>query len=105
MSRSYKKTPYCGDKKGKAKKRIANHRVRQSLKRDLELVVQKGQYKRLFETWDICDYYSIQSWESYWRSSVNVYYWIKERFPESTKNKFPDKKEEYRKWKRYYKNK
>ena len=32
MSRSYKKTPWCGDKKGKSKKRIANRTVRQYLK-------------------------------------------------------------------------
>ena len=32
MSKSYKKTPWCGDHKGKLKKRIANHHVRKWLK-------------------------------------------------------------------------
>jgi len=32
MSRSYKHTPYAGDKKGKEKKRIANKTVRNKLK-------------------------------------------------------------------------
>lgn len=35
MSRSYKKTPWCGDHKGKSKKRIANHHVRNWFKKIL----------------------------------------------------------------------
>ena len=36
MSRSYKKSNYCGDKKDKELKRLANHRVRQRLKNNLD---------------------------------------------------------------------
>ena len=104
MSRSYKKTPWCGDRKGKTKKRIANHIVRQSLKRDLELIAQGGDYKKLYCSWDICDYGSVYTWKEYWKSSVDTYYWLQARYP-NWERKFPDEKEEYRKWRRYYKNK
>ena len=104
MSRSYKKTPYCGDRKGKAKKRIANHVVRRSLERDLELVVQGGAFKKLYCSWDICDYFTKCTWEDYWQSSVDTYYWLKAMCP-NRDVQFPDKKEEYRKWRKYYKNK
>ena len=56
MSRSYKKHAYCGDKKDKELKRLANHRVRQYLKRKPEVTLKPSQFKRLFESWEICDY-------------------------------------------------
>ena len=51
MSRSYKKHAYCGDKKDKELKRLANHRVRQYLKRNLEVTLKPSQFKHLFESW------------------------------------------------------
>ena len=34
MSKSYKKTPWCGENKGKTKKRNANHQVKNWFKRN-----------------------------------------------------------------------
>ena len=47
MSRSYKKAPYYGDKKGKDKKRIANHAVRNYLK-DIDKTLSRGSFKKIF---------------------------------------------------------
>lgn len=104
MSRSYKKTPWCGDKKGKSKKKIANHVVRRSLERDFNLNVQGGNYKKLYETWDICDYGWTCTWEEYWRNEWKWYYWEIEKYPHRNPQE-PDKKECYRKWLKYYHNK
>ena len=102
MSRSYKKTPWCGDSKGKSKKRIANHIVRQWLKRNLDQNMAPSDYKKLYETWDICDYGWITTWEEYWEHSVRLHEeWLRRGW----KSEEPDKKEEYRKWLRYYRNK
>lgn len=101
MSRSYKKTPWCGDNKGKKKKRIANHAVRQWLKRNMSQDLAPGGYKKLYETWDICDYGWTCTWEQYWESEWNSYYWACLMFP-SHNHKKPDKKECYRKWLKFY---
>ena len=54
MSRSYKHTPRCGERKGTIKKRIANHVVRRKkLRTDFP---QYAGYRKLYERWDICDY-------------------------------------------------
>lgn len=107
MSRSYKKVPYCGDKKGKIKKRIANHKVRSWLKQHPDAILQKGDFKKLYETWDICDYYWITNWKEYWDSEIRTYYYFEYMFPyrnvKKYKNKFPNKKESYRQWYKYYK--
>ena len=79
MSRSYKKTPWCGDNKGKVKKRIAN-------------------YKKVYETWDICDYGWVYSWKTYWNKVLKDYI----EHPDYYKNP-PNKKEEYRYWYKTYK--
>ena len=50
MSRSYKKTPYCGDHKGKSKKRIANHKVRNWLKQNPEVALKGNAYKKIYES-------------------------------------------------------
>ena len=97
MSRSYKKTPYNGDKKGKIKKRIANHKVRRSLNRDLSLIVPHGKYKHLYESYDICDYCWIYTWKQYWAFEL----YCSSRFNKP----LPDKKEAYRRWRKIYHNK
>lgn len=104
MSRSYKKTPWCGDRKGKDKKRIANHIVRQWLKRNMDQTLAPGDYKKLYETWDICDYGWTSTWEQYWESEWKSYRWICSMFP-NREHKAPDKKECYRKWLKFYHNK
>ena len=96
MSRSYKKTPYCGDHKGKSKKRIANHKVRNWLKQNPEVALKGNTYKKIYERWDICDYYTVSTWEAYWIGEIK--FWLKYKgYP------YPNKKEEYRKWYKWYK--
>ena len=67
MSRSYKHTPYSGDRKGKSKKRNANHIVRMWLKRHPEEVISSMNYRKLYERYDICDYYDICPYSNYIR--------------------------------------
>lgn len=59
MSRSYKHTPYCGDGKGKVKKRFANKSVRAWLKEHPEEILRKSSFKKCYEQYDICDWYFI----------------------------------------------
>ncbi len=97
MSRSYKKTPYCGDNKGKFKKRTAMNKVRTKLK-DLDYELPKGgAYKKIYETWNICDYSWITSWREYWQMCIRHWH----RYG----GEYPDKKEEYRYWLKWYRNK
>ena len=97
MSRSYKKTPWAGDTKGKYSKRVANSKVRMFLK-NLENEIQHNAYKRIYETWDICDYSDSTSWPAYWQTCLRLY----KEHPERYKNP-PNKKEEYRNWYKWYK--
>jgi hypothetical protein len=99
MSRSFKKTPWAGDSKGKIKKRIANKAVRNWLKQHPDVAIQGGQYKKIYETWDICDYGWITSWEEYWASCIKNW----ERWFCRYGKPYPDKKEEYREWLKRYK--
>lgn len=94
MSRSYKKVPRCGDNKNKIMKNYAN-RV---LRRD-ENTYQYNSYKKRFCSYDICDYNSVYyTFEDWYRMRVRQ--WERwERGP------YPDRKEEYRKWYKYYKRK
>ena len=105
MSRSYKKVPYCGDTHHKDNKRIANRHVRRQLKNNPELNLNYGKYKRLFEQYDICDYYWFCTWEEYWENEVRSYEYFKQFYPDCKYNKEPDKKECYRRWKKWYRNK
>lgn len=72
MSRSYKKTPYCGQRKNKDMKKYANHRVRRLLKNP-NTTLYGNDYRKLFETWDICDFCSIQhrGFECYYEESLS----------------------------------
>ena len=79
MSRSYKKVPYCGDKKGKDKKRVANRHVRRQLNRHPDMNVNYGKYKKLYEQYDICDYYWFCTWEEYWESELRSYEYFKNK--------------------------
>jgi hypothetical protein len=104
MSRSYKKTPWSGDKKGKEKKRIANHKMRQKLKNNLELIVQQGEYKKLYETWDICDFGWVTTFEEFMEREWKNYYWLKINFPNHSIEE-PDEKQCYRIWLKFHRNK
>ena len=68
MSRSYKKTPYCGPK-SKAMKKYAN-RV---LRRDND-TYQNGSYKKRFCSYDICDYKFFETFEEYFESRVRQWH-------------------------------
>ena len=98
MSRSYKKTLYCGDIKGKSKKRIANHKVRNWLKQNPEEELKRNAYKKVYERWDICDYCTVSTWEEYWVMAIKC--WL--RWGQYLGRPYPNKKEEYRKWYKRY---
>ena len=104
MSRSYKKTPWCGDRKGKAKKRIANHKMRRALNGDPDLILPIGGHRKFTETWDICDYGWLCSWASWWDRALRDYEWQKMVFPDRP-IEFPNKKREYKRWLKYYRSK
>ena len=99
MSRTYKKTPYCGDNKGKTNKRIANKKVRMFLKNFNE-VLKYSDYKKISETYNICDYYWIKKKKNYWKRCLKNYY---EYNSAGIKTEYPDKKEKYRRWYKMYK--
>ena len=99
MSRSYKHTPYAGDKKNGWAKRQANKRFRQKkLAHDL----QHGSYKKDYCSYDICDYYWIETknFEEYYRRQVERWYrW--QSYSWGKDEPFPTREEvwkEYHKW-------
>ena len=60
MSRSYKHTPYCGDKKTKEAKRRANKKYRNLLDRyGFDDTIAPSTHRKATETWNICDFHSI----------------------------------------------
>ena len=64
MSRSYKHTPRCGDKKDKFFKRYENHRLRRL---PFEHTLNHCTYKKYGEGWNICDYETVGiDFENYW---------------------------------------
>ena len=95
MSRSYKKVARSGDVKDKFYKNYSNRKIR---RRKYETFPHMS-YKKVLGQWDICDYNSVYySFEEYWESEVR---WWREYFYKW--KPFPDKKECYRKWYRWYK--
>ena len=72
MSRSRKKTPYSGDRKDRGYKRYANKKVRQKLKNSEEIYNYK-EYKKLFCSYDICDYYTIEGdFETFYKNEIGL---------------------------------
>ena len=66
MSRSYKKTPYCGNRKHKEDKRKAKRMFRRKIDRmELDDTLAPAAHKRFFQTYDICDMYSIFTLKEY----------------------------------------
>lgn len=99
MSRSFKKTPYAGDHKGKWKKRRANDKVRSYFRRYPDMQISPGDYRKIQNPWDICDFYSITTFEEYWQWEVNWYEEHKDHYNLPKLNK----KELYRDWYKAYK--
>lgn len=97
MSRSYKKTPWSGDKKGKFKKRTANKTVRTYLD-NINHELKYSSYKKIFDSWDICDFGWKTSWNEYWYNLQKLYKEFPLYFPHGL-----NKKEAYRDWYKTYK--
>lgn len=96
MSRSYKHTPYSGDRKNKFMKRYANHIVRRNKLKDL--YSDYSGYKRAMDTWAICDYKTVgKTFEQHYAQEVSWWYEWRSKYGEP----FPDRKtcrKEYEKW-------
>lgn len=99
MSRSYKHEPTCGGKNKFCKKQ-ANRRVRRN-KMDLES--SKGGYRKVYDSWEICDYFDRSTWKEYWESEWRSYLWFLTFCPRSKWCKEPNYEESYRDWWRAYK--
>lgn len=102
MSRSYKKTSYCGDSKGKKKKRAASHSVRRQLKK-IDYLPRYNTFKKLYSSYEICDYHFIMSWEEFWDHKLKHIIYLTMRFNDISNS--VDKKEEYKNWYKFYKRK
>lgn len=91
MSRSVKKTPFCKcERTCKWGKRNANRRVR----RYKDSIPNGKWYKKIYNSWDICDYYSIETWKQY-----------KEWFEEPFRDWVDEEQKSYYAWFRAYKGK
>ena len=64
MSRSYKKTPYAGQKKCRFSKKYSNRKIRQA-ETQRKKIADGGAFKKILEPWDICDFYSIETWKEF----------------------------------------
>ena len=67
MSRSYKHIGFCKcEKSCKIGKKFANRKVR-----NYKGEIPNGKaYKKIYNSWDICDYYNIETWNSYKNGGV-----------------------------------
>ena len=96
MSRSYKKTPRCGDKKDCKAKRRANKKLR---RKQLTHNYQHKSYRKDYCSWDICDYEQVgTTFEQYWLSVVKS----SRRWGNPP---YPNREEAYQEWYRWYKRK
>ena len=98
MSRSYKKTPYAGDNKTKWAKRQVNKQVRHYLNRQMiqDESFAPAAYKKVSESWDICDYCSIFTLEKWLKDKWNLSRW-------NRRNIFEEKR--IQEWYKWYKRK
>lgn len=95
MSRSYKKTARCGDRKTIGKK-LANRKVRR--KKEL---YNHNLYKKVYPQYDVCDYNSVfVSFEDYWKYRLEIWYQWGYRY-----KPYPNKKKVYREWYKIFKSK
>lgn len=100
MSRSYKHIPYCGDEKDRDMKRCANKKIRRIAKNE-DYLWSAAEYKRLFCSWRICDYYWIElDFENYYQREVERWINHQNRYP-NNKEPFPTREkiwQDYAKW-------
>ena len=102
MSRSYKHTPYSGER-DKFYKKYANRRLR---RKKLDHDLQHGSYRKDSCSWDICDYSWIETtnFENYYRRQVE--HWLYLQSHGWTKRKsFPTRKEVWNEYQKLYKRK
>ena len=69
MSKSYKKIPYCGERRNKHMKNYANRRIR----RNKKLKLNNKSYKKYTNSYDIRDYYFIEDFENLYKGMKNLY--------------------------------
>lgn len=102
ISRSYKKTPYCGDKKSKDLKRYANRVIRQRLKNSDDKLNYKS-YRKAYESWNICDFYTIApDFETYYKFMVDQWH---SRQANGWHEPYPTREQTRKEYRKYYKNK
>ena len=95
MSRSYKKTPYSGDRKNKEGKRHANREFRSKIDRlGIDEEIPPSLHRKLSETWNICDYSEICSLPEWLKNRKRSRDWRGEEF---------DEDDETLKWKKWFK--
>lgn len=96
MSRSYKKNPVCADRNPELK-RIYARKVR---RKDLEKVPNGMAYKKLYESYNICDYKFRSTWldHLHWFRRRMIY--LYEREP--TEEEIIKEKDD---WERHFKRK
>ena len=96
MSKSYKRTPRCGDRKDKYFKKYANRKVRR-LPMD-EHPLKGKTYKKVLHDYSICDYETVGiSFEQYWERLVKRWYEWGWRYCS-----YPDRDEAYQKYCRWF---
>ena len=103
MSRSYKHTPYVGDRKSKFFKRYFNKKLRRN---KLKNNYKYNSYKKDSCSWDICDYYWIETtnFDLYYKKCVEDWY-RKQSRPWGRNEPFPTKEECWKQYNKWYKRK
>ena len=100
ISRSYKRTPRCGDKKDKYLKNYANRRLRRYPIDKPPL--NNCTYKKYNCSWDICDYETVAtSFEEYWERLIRNWYNWGQYYGLS----FPDRQKAKKDYYRFYRQK
>lgn len=100
MSRSYKHTPRCGDKKDRDMKKLANRKLRHN---PTDYFLHHNSYKKNFCSWDICDYETVAyTFEMHWQDCLDSWHRQILYHPDIS---YPNKEKEYRRWYRWYKSK
>ena len=68
MSRSHKKTPRYGDINKKSVRTLANNCVRAKLKDNPDCISfsKSNAYRKLFDSYNICEFNYFCDWSSYW---------------------------------------
>lgn len=105
MSRSYKKHPYTGDKSNGFMKKQFNRKLRHQNKinpDDETTYLPNNTYKKANESWDISEYGWSESWNIYWNKCVSEW---QSRHNRGYDDPYPDKEQEYKRWKKMYKQK